>query len=391
MSNRLIDDRGTPAKAGVEPAWTALDLDAMNRARELARAGAGCTGPNPTVGAVVVNGGRVVATGFHRGCGHAHAEVVALDQAGEAARGGTLYVTLEPCAHQGRTPPCVERIIRSGVARVVCPAIDPDPRVRGRGIAALRAAGIHVDVGCQADAAVLDTLAFYRDRLGFATTVTLKMAVSDDGMVARAPGQRDDVTGEIARSDAHALRAIHDAVVVGIETVLVDCPRLDCRLLAGGVDRSPVPVVLDTHARTPLDNAWSAAGREYIVVCGHEADADALLRAGATVMRARATASGLDVEDVLRALARASLRHVLVEGGPRVFWSFADGGHWDAAWLYRSDRVFGAGGVPLFRSGDERFPGRLVDETPMGPDRRIGFANPLSWDRMMTALDQAKG
>jgi diaminohydroxyphosphoribosylaminopyrimidine deaminase/5-amino-6-(5-phosphoribosylamino)uracil reductase len=323
-----------------------------------------------------------------------HAEVVALDQAGDAARGATLYVSLEPCAHHGRTPPCVDRIIQSGVSRVVCPAIDPDGRVRGRGIAALRAAGIRVDVGCLSDAAILDTLAFYRDRLELGGTVSLKMAISEDGMVARARGRRDDVTSEAARADAHALRAVHDAVVVGIETVLVDQPRLDCRLLADAVDREPVPVVLDTHARMPVDNVWARTGREYVVVCSHDADATrvaALQRAGAHVVRANASAGGVDVGDVLRALSRAGLRRVLVEGGPRVFWSFVDAGAWDAAWCYRSASTFGPGGVGLFRAPAERFPGRLVDETTMGNDRRLGYVNEASWSRLAAALEQARG
>lgn len=365
----------------------------MNRARDLARLGSGRTGPNPIVGAVVVREGTDVGSGYHRCCGDAHAEVVALDQAGEAARGATLYVTLEPCAHQGRTPPCVDRIVESGVVRVVCPAVDPDPRVRGRGIERLRAAGIRVDVGCLADAAMLDALGFYRDRLAFPTTVSLKMAVSADGMVAREPGRQSDVTDQASRADAHALRAVHDAVVVGIETVRIDRPRLDCRLLAGGVDRDPVPVVLDTHARTPLDSEWTRARRDFVVVCAPDADAtrvESLKQAGARVLHARATARGLDVGEVVRALEAIGLGRVLVEGGPRVFWSFVDAGAWDAAWLYRSERAFGPSGVPLFRSQGERFPGRAVDERVIASDRRFGFVNESTWVPMTTALEKAR-
>ena len=369
------------------------DREAMNRARDLARLGAGRTGPNPIVGAVVMRGEDEVGAGYHRRHGDAHAEVVALDQAGEAARGATLYVTLEPCAHHGRTPPCVDRIVESGVARVVCPAIDPDPRVRGRGIQALLAAGIRVDVGCLADAAMLDTIGFYRDRLAFATTVSLKMAVSADGMVAGSPGRRDDVTGPAARADVHALRAVHDAIVVGIETVLVDRPRLDCRLLAGGVDREPTPVVLDTHARTPLDNEWVLAGREFVVVCAPEADAvrvAALKKAGARVLYARATERGLDVGDVVRALEETGLRRILVEGGPRVFASFVDAGTWDVAWLYRSERALGPAGVPLLGSASDALPGRVVDEREIAGDRRLGLVNEASWVRTAAALERAR-
>jgi diaminohydroxyphosphoribosylaminopyrimidine deaminase/5-amino-6-(5-phosphoribosylamino)uracil reductase len=390
LSNRLIND---PGSRGLSAAGV-LDRESMGRARELARRGAGRTGTNPIVGAVVIKDGREVGAGFHRLLGDAHAEVMALDQAGEAARGSTLYVTLEPCSHHGRTPPCVDRIVESGVARVVFPAIDPDPRVRGRGMAALRAAGIRVEMGCLADGAVLDTLAFYRDRLGYATTVTLKMAVTEDGMVARAPRRRDDVTGEAARADVHALRALHDAVIVGVETAVTDRPRLDCRLLPDGVDREPVPVVLDTHARIPTDNEWARAGREYIVVCARDADGarvEALGRAGARVFVAPATARGLDVAGVLNALASVGLTRVLVEGGPRVFWSFVDSGLWDAAWLYRSSVTLGADGVRLFRGDDERFPGCMVDEQPIAHDRRLGYVNESSWSRMAAALAQAGG
>ena len=392
LSNRLIDDQSASAPSGPNAA-SELDREVMNKARDLARLGSGRTGPNPIVGAVVMRDAREVGAGYHRRHGEAHAEVVALDQAGEAARGATLYVTLEPCAHQGRTPPCVDRIVDSGVVRVVCPALDPDPRVRGRGIDRLRAAGIRVDVGCLADAAMLDAIGFYRDRLGIPTTVSLKMAVSADGMVAREPGRRDDVTEAASRADGHALRALHDAVVVGVETVRIDRPRLDCRLLAQGVDRDPTPVVLDSDARTPLDSEWARARREFVVVCAPDADPGriaALERAGAGVLRARRGAVGLDIHEVLRALQEIGLRRILVEGGPRVFWSFVDAGAWDAAWLYRSERVFGPAGVPLFRAAGEAFPGRAVDERTLGGDRRLGFVNQTSWTRMTTALERAR-
>jgi diaminohydroxyphosphoribosylaminopyrimidine deaminase/5-amino-6-(5-phosphoribosylamino)uracil reductase len=364
----------------------------MNRARDVALGGAGRTWPNPIVGAVVVRDGREVGAGYHRRYGEAHAEAVALDAAGEAARGATLYATLEPCAHHGRTPPCVDRIIGSGVARVVFPAIDPDPRVRGRGIAALRAAGVAVDVGCLADASILDALPFYRDRLGLAPTVTLKMAVTQDGMVARAPGTRDDVTGEDARADAHALRALHDAVVVGVETVRIDRPRLDCRRVAGGVDREPVPVVLDTNARTPTDTVWAREGRDHIVVCAPDADrarVEALRRAGARVLAARTAPRGLDVDDAVHVLAEHGLTRLLVEGGPRVFWSFVDAGRWDAAYEYRSRQSFGPGGVRFYRGDVERFPGRRVDTRTIGLDRRHGFVNEARWAELGAALARA--
>jgi diaminohydroxyphosphoribosylaminopyrimidine deaminase / 5-amino-6-(5-phosphoribosylamino)uracil reductase len=391
LMNRLIDD--SDARPSVPSASHALDRDAINRARALARLGSGRTGPNPIVGAVVVRDGREVGAGFHRRHGDVHAEVAALDAAGEAAHGATLYVTLEPCAHHGHTPPCVDRIIHSGIARVVFPAIDPDVRVRGRGMVALRAAGVQVDVGCLSDAAILDMLGFYRDRLELSPTVVLKMAVSEDGMVARAPGRRDDVTGQAARRDLHALRALHDAIVVGVETVRIDRPRLDCRLLEAGVDRDPVPVVLDTRARTPVDNAWAQAGRDYVVVCAPQTDAarvEALRRTGARVLFAAAGPRGLDLTEVMCALTAAGFKRVLVEGGPRVFWSFVDAGEWDAAWLYRSKVAFGPGGVRLFRGDDDSMPGRRVDRRSVGSDEVHGFVNESSWSRLTAALAAAR-
>ena len=385
MTNRLIEERGSPTSQ--------LDRTFLNRARELARLGAGRTGSNPIVGAVAVKDGAVVATGFHREQGDRHAECLALERAGERARGATLYVTLEPCVHQGRTPPCVDGIIRSGVARVVCPSIDPDPRVRGRGAAALRAAGVQVDVGCAAEAAILDNMPFFHDRLGIPETITLKAAVSADGMVARARGRRDDVTSEAARRDVHALRALHDAVVIGIETLLIDSPRLDCRLLADAVDRDPIPVVLDTHARTPLDTVWSREGREFIVVCSTQAETarvEALSRVGARVVRVSAGSDGVDVRGVVRALAAEGLSRILVEGGPRVFRSFVAAGEWDLLWLYRSPQEFGESGVPLFTSREQKIPGRVVDDIAIGDDRRLGFVNEPRWSALIEALAAAR-
>lgn len=361
----------------------------MQRARELARLGAGRTGSNPIVGAVVVKDGAVVATGFHREQGDRHAECLALERAGDRARGATLYVTLEPCAHQGRTPPCVDGIIRSGVARVVCPSIDPDPRVRGRGIATLRAAGVQVDVGCLVEAAILDNMPFFHDRLGIPQTITLKAAVSADGMVARAPGRRDDVTSGEARRDVHVLRAMHDAIVIGIDTLLIDRPRLDCRMVPNGVDRDPIPVVLDTLARTPLDTVWSREGREFIVVCSTQAETartEALSRAGARVVRGSAGSSEVDIHGALSALAAEGLSRILVEGGPRVFRSFLEAGEWDATLVYRSPQEFGESGVPLLTSRNERMPGRVVDDITIGEDRRLGFVNEPRWSAMIEAL-----
>jgi diaminohydroxyphosphoribosylaminopyrimidine deaminase / 5-amino-6-(5-phosphoribosylamino)uracil reductase len=336
----------------------------------------------------VVAGGVEVATGYHRRLGEAHAEVAALEAAGARARGATLYVNLEPCTHHGRTPPCVDRIVEAGVARVVIPALDPDERVCGRGAARLRERGIAVDVGCDAAPAILDNLAYYHDRLSIPGTVTLKIATSADGMVTRVAGRRDEVTGEAVRRDVHALRALHDAVAVGVETALVDRPRLDCRFAEGGVDRTPVPVVFDAALRLPPENVWSRDGREFVVVTGEEAAVDrarAIEARGGRVLVARRGAGGLDVADAVAVLARAGYARLLVEGGPRLMRSFVAAGAWDAWWWYTSKERFG-GGVPLFDTGAGAAPGPSVDECAVGTDTRRRYVNAHAWDRVTRLL-----
>jgi diaminohydroxyphosphoribosylaminopyrimidine deaminase/5-amino-6-(5-phosphoribosylamino)uracil reductase len=351
--------------------WSDPDRAAMQEAMRLAWRGAGLTGSNPMVGSVVVANGRVIASGFHGQNGIAHAEVLALDAAGEAARGATLYASLEPCAHHGRTPPCTDRIIAAGIARVVIPALDPDPRVLGRGVELLRAAGIRVEIGCFDESAILDNLGYYKDRLGLPSLVTIKMAVSQDGMVARAPGRRDAITGDAARAEVHRLRALHDAVVIGVETMLVDTPLLDCRMLDPQPHALPAPVVLDTHLRTPPDNAWSRAGRPFFVVTGPGAD-DARARAieahGGQVIHCEPAARGIRVDDAIDALAASGLCRLLVEGGPRVAESFFDAGRWDAAWFYRAPLLLGDGGVAMRPALP---PGDLVDTVTVGADERV--------------------
>lgn len=223
----------------------------MHHALSLARRVLGQTWPNPAVGAVIVKDGQVVGTGHTASGGRPHAEPQALAQAGEKARGATLYVTLEPCAHHGKTPPCTEAIIKAGIARVVVACVDPDPRVCGKGILQLEAAGIEIITGpCEAEARTLNEGFFSRVMTGM-PLVTLKIATSRDGIIARIPGKPSPITGEEARAYVHMLRARHDAVLTGIGTVLADDPQMTCRL-PGLEDRSPVRIVLDTQLRIPL-------------------------------------------------------------------------------------------------------------------------------------------
>ncbi|HEX6791191.1 MAG TPA: bifunctional diaminohydroxyphosphoribosylaminopyrimidine deaminase/5-amino-6-(5-phosphoribosylamino)uracil reductase RibD, partial [Candidatus Krumholzibacteria bacterium] len=320
-------------------AWSPTDHAAMREARSLARLGSGRTWTNPMVGAVVVANGDIVGTGYHHRAGEAHAEPLALADAGHRARGATLYVNLEPCLHHGRTPPCVEAIYAAGIARVVVSALDPDPRVSGHGVEWLRARGIRVDVGCDAGPAVLDNQGYYHDRLGLGPVVTLKMATSRDGMVTRARGQRDRVTGDESQLDVHRLRAAHDAIAIGIETARIDRPRLNCRLLAGGVDREPVIVLFDTHAASADDSSWPAPDRELVVMTGDNASlarVRALESRGARVIRCATKDGHVDVRDAFARLDAMKLPRVLVEGGPRLFASVVEADAWDVFWHYQS-------------------------------------------------------
>jgi diaminohydroxyphosphoribosylaminopyrimidine deaminase/5-amino-6-(5-phosphoribosylamino)uracil reductase len=368
-----------------DPRGSAFDEAAIRHARSLARLGAGRTWTNPMVGAVVVAGGEVVGTGYHRRVGEAHAEALALSAAGARARGATLYISLEPCLHHGRTPPCVEAIRDAGIARVVIPAIDPDARVRGAGVEWLRARGIAVEVGCDEAAAVCDNQGYYHHRLGLGTTVTLKLATSRDGMVARARGQRDRVTGEDTRLDVHRLRAAHDAIAVGIETARIDRPRLDCRLLPDGVDRDPVIVVFDAALSLALDAGWPEGGRAFVVVAGERADVErvrAVEARGGRVVRCAARSGRVDVRDAVGRLAELGLARILVEGGARLCASFLDANAWDSFWHYRSNELFGPAGVPMPGS----ITGMVVDETPLGADVRRRLVREASWSRLMESL-----
>lgn len=291
----------------------------MKRALRLAAKAAGRTSPNPMVGAVVVKDGAVVGEGFHQRAGEAHGEVVALERAGGAARGATLYLNLEPCTHHGRTPPCAERVIASGVTRVVTAMRDPDPRVDGKGLRALRAAGIETETG------VLETEA-RRLNEGFISRVersrpfvTLKLATTVDGRVAA--GGRRYLSGKAALREVHRMRDRADAVMIGVGTVLADDPELTVREVRG---RDPLRVVLDADARTPPAAKVLRAGdpQRTIVFIARDADqrhAKRLRDAGVLVATLpRAEERGLDPSAALRWLAEHGVNSVLSEGGPHV-------------------------------------------------------------------------
>jgi len=321
----------------------------MRRALHIAGAARGRTAPNPMVGAVVVRDGQIVGEGYHRRCGGPHAEVLALKMAAGRATGATMYVTLEPCAHHGCTPPCVDALIAAQISRVVVAAIDPDQRVDGRGVAALRRAGISVEVGLLGDEERVQNYAYFCSRIGAKPVVTLKMAITADARVAREVGRRDRVTGPQVQRQVHAMRAEHDAIVIGVETARVDQPRLDCRVFDAAATL-PIPVVLDTGLRLNADNRWAREGRSYVVLCAPGAPGCrrlALERAGARVVACESGGGGVDIHAAVEALVGLGLPRIFVEGGPSVFRSFLKSGCWNTLYLFESSRRFGGSGVPL--------------------------------------------
>src|SRR5919202_3451652 len=237
------------------------DRDHMLAALGLARRGLGNTWPNPTVGCVIVNDGRVVGRGWTQPGGRPHAETEALARAGDAARGATAYVTLEPCSHWGRTPPCCDALVRAGIRRVVVATGDPDPRVDGRGLARLRAAGVIVELGLLGQEARRLNAGFARRITRGLPLVTLKLATTLDGRIATSGGESQWITGPEARREAHAIRARHDAILVGSGTVLADDPELTARI--PGMARVKLArVVADSRLRTPLASRLIRTARE---------------------------------------------------------------------------------------------------------------------------------
>jgi diaminohydroxyphosphoribosylaminopyrimidine deaminase/5-amino-6-(5-phosphoribosylamino)uracil reductase len=325
----------------------------MTLALALGRRGLGNTWPNPAVGAVLVRpeDGQpvIVGRGWTQPGGRPHAEIEALRRAGAAGRGATLYVTLEPCSHHGKTPPCADAVVAAGIARVVSALEDPNPEVAGQGHGRLRAAGIAVDVGLGAEQARRDHAGHLRRMRDGRPHVTLKLAVSADhkaGLAGRRPAA---ITGEPARARVHRLRAMNDAILVGIGTVLADDPQLTCRL-PGMEALSPVRVVLDARLRLPPDRAVATSARAtpVWVVAALDAPAEAeraLRELGVDVLRAPAQAGRLDLAAVLRMLAGRGITRLMVEGGPTVAAAFVAADLVDAAALFRSPKTIGPDGV----------------------------------------------
>jgi diaminohydroxyphosphoribosylaminopyrimidine deaminase/5-amino-6-(5-phosphoribosylamino)uracil reductase len=357
-----------------------LDRRMMAAALRLGRRNLGQTYPNPAVGAILTRPDRdetVVGRGWTAPGGRPHAETQALAEARDAARGATAYVTLEPCAHSGQTPPCAEALIAAGVARVVTPIADPDPRVSGKGHAMLEAAGIAVMTGVLA-AEALRAHAGHVSRVTKGRPhVTLKLAVSADGMIGRREGERMIITSPPSLQLVQAMRAEADAMMIGIGTALVDDPRLNVRL-AGLASRSPARIVLDSKARLPLESKLVQSARDLplILIVGKEAPADrrdALGESGARLIEVEVAGGKVDILAALSELARQGFTRILAEGGSELAGSLVFADLLDEVVIFRAPVVVGLDGVRAIASSAlsaiERSPRyRPVESMQVGED-----------------------
>ena len=301
---------------------SALDKKYMAMALRLAAKAAGRTSPNPMVGAVVVKAGKIISSGYHRRAGEPHAEAIALRKAGKAARGATLYVTLEPCSHtEKRTPPCSPLVIASGVKRVVVAMIDPNPRVSGGGIRAIRRAGIAVTTGVLEQEARRLNEAFIKQVTTGMPFVTMKIAQTLDGKIATSTGESKWITGEAARREGHRLRDSHDAILVGVATVLADDPSLTTRIPGG---RDPLRVIVDSNLRTPPKaKIITQKSRAKTLIATLESSSrsgrlESLLDAGAEVLLAKGRDDRVDLRSLMKVLGGFGITSVLIEGGSEV-------------------------------------------------------------------------
>jgi diaminohydroxyphosphoribosylaminopyrimidine deaminase / 5-amino-6-(5-phosphoribosylamino)uracil reductase len=359
----------------------AADRRFMALALSLGRRGLGRTWPNPAVGAVIVKDGVIVGRGWTQPGGRPHAEVEALRRAGEAARGATLYVTLEPCSHHGKTPPCADAVIAAGIARVVSALKDPNPEVAGQGHARLRAAGVALEVGIGAEEARRDHAGHTRRMRDGRPHVMLKLAISADGKAGAAGRKPVAITGEAVRERVHLLRAHSDAIMVGIGTVLADDPMLTCRL-PGMAKDSPVRVAADSMLRLPVHSRLVRSAYETPVwaLTGLGAPQDsefALLPLGVEVLRSPQSVGRLDLKDGLECLAAKGITRLMVEGGPTLAAAFIAADLVDEAVLFHGPKIVGPDGIEaLATDAMEALTRRLqqASSEPVGPDRQVNYA-----------------
>lgn len=368
------------ASGSVAAPNVADDLRFMGLALALGRRGLGRAWPNPAVGAIIVNNGEIVGRGWTQPGGRPHAEIEALRRAGALTRGATLYVTLEPCSHHGKSPPCADAVITAGIARVVSTMKDPNPEVAGRGHARLRGVGIVVDVGIEAATARRDHAGHIRRMRDGRPQVTLKLAISADGKVAGQGGRPVAITGEAVRNRVHLMRAHSDALMTGIGTVLADDPVLTCRL-PGMINMSPVRVVLDSKLRLPGQSRLFATARDmplWIVVGEHApaADEEAARAHGAEVVRTVEKNGRLDLHAVFNLLATRGITRLMVEPGPTLVSALTEADLIDEAVFFHSPMVIGEAGLPALEPrATQLFEQRLkrVSSEPVGPDREERF------------------
>ncbi|WP_442909024.1 bifunctional diaminohydroxyphosphoribosylaminopyrimidine deaminase/5-amino-6-(5-phosphoribosylamino)uracil reductase RibD [Halopseudomonas sp.] len=367
------------------PEWSRVDREWMSRALELAARGLYTTEPNPRVGCVLVQGAALVGAGWHVQAGDGHAEVNALAQAGERARGATAYVTLEPCSHTGKTPPCADALIKAGVSRVVAAMQDPNPLVAGQGLQRLKDAGISVECGLlEAQAQELNPGFIKRMQQGL-PWVRVKLAMSLDGRTAMASGESKWITGPAARADVQRLRARSGAVISGADSVLLDDSALTVRAselglpadeASAAVQRQPLRVLIDSLRRVPLDQRFfRETGPTLVISTSAEQAADSYQAIGSELLALPGDEGKVDLSTVLRTLAERGCNEVLVEAGAALSGAFWRAGLVDELIVYMAPRLLGSQARPLmqlpFESMSEAMDVAVSDMRAIGQDWRI--------------------
>jgi diaminohydroxyphosphoribosylaminopyrimidine deaminase/5-amino-6-(5-phosphoribosylamino)uracil reductase len=353
------------------------DTAFMTQALQLAERGLFTAHPNPMVGCVLVSDGDIVGEGWHKVAGEAHAEINALEAAGAAAKGATAYVTLEPCSHHGKTPPCVDALIAAGVAEVVVGIQDPNPDVNGRGIAALEKAGIPVRVGVLKEQVEQQLSGFLRRVTTGRPFVRLKMACSIDGCIAMASGQSEWISGPESRADVQRLRARSGAILSGIGTVLADDPSFTVR--DPDIDtcgRQPLRVVLDKDLRMPLSAEMLALPGATLLYCTDDSKRVPLIEAGADIVKVRAVDRLVDAAAVLDDLGQREVNDVLVEAGPALAGNLISNDLVDELVIYQAPHIMGSETMGMFRTPtwtelSDRRSLDIIDTCQVGPDTRI--------------------
>ncbi len=355
--------------------FSANDYECMAHALQLAKKGLYTAHPNPRVGCVIVKDKQIVGEGWHEYAGGPHAEINALQQAGDKAKGATVYVTLEPCCHEGRTPPCTEALIKAGVVKVIAAMVDPHSRVAGNGLEQLKAAGIEPASGLlEAQAEALNPGFIKRMRFG-RPFVRIKLAMSFDGRTAMASGESKWITSEPARLDVQRFRARSSAILMGVGTVLTDDPSMTVR--SEEVRHQPMRVVVDTHLSMPTDaKMLSEPGETYVFTCRDDAGKSELEAAGAKVVRMPFCAADVDLESVLDQLGEMQINEVLVETGATLSGSFLQAGLIDELVIYVAPHLMGDSARALFRlpgmeTMQQKIELDIIDRRMVGQDMRI--------------------